>query len=283
MWMAQSASSLMEKHLKTLQDAPSLSGTLTVQPIGGAPTAWKIQLSKPNLLKIESPDGFTLLDGKTIYRYTKKDNAWTETPQTEDSAAKTSAGLETMAWQAFFDKEAFKYVQTSKVGANRNVKGAAVTELVLTLEKGTLTLLFDPKMGAARGFGYKTSDADMLVTSADLEIGKEPIPAEKFMFTAPTGAKKQEAAAADAVTFAQVQTIFRRSCMPCHGPQQRAGGHDFSTYQGVLGAIVPGNSASSPLVRSISGPTPKMPQFRPPLPKNDVATITKWVDDGAKQ
>src|SRR5262245_4156221 len=96
MYVAQSGSGALQGHVKALQDAPSLTATLAVQPIGGAPETLKVSYSKPNLLKIESASGWTLCDGKAIYVYDKKENAWTEAAAT-DEAIKSTSGLKE-AW-----------------------------------------------------------------------------------------------------------------------------------------------------------------------------------------
>ena len=282
MFIGQGGSSLLAEHVKTLQESATLSGTLTVQPIGGAPATFKISYAKPNLLKVETAEGWTLSDGKTIYSYLKKDNSWSESEATAEAIARTSGLKEGWAWRAFFDKDAFKGIVSSKAGQTRMIKGTQVTELALTMENGTATLFIDPKLGFARGFTFKTEEQDFLVTSTDISIGKEPPAANAFSFQAPEGATKQTAPVVEAVTFASVQSILNRNCMPCHSPQVRSGGHDFSSHAGVLGAVVAGSPEQSTLVRSISGPRPSMPKMRPPLMSKDVDVISKWVAAGAK-
>lgn len=284
LFFAQSGPSLLQNHVKALQDAPALTATLSVQPIGGAPATMKVALAKPNLLRIDHAEGWTLSDGTTLYEYSKKDNSWTESPVSDTAIAKAMGLPEGWAWRAFFDKDAFKGVAASKVGATRVVKGVQVTELSLTLEKGAGTLLIDPKLGFARGFMFKLEDSDLLVTSTDIQLGKESPAASAFAFQAPAGAKKSEAPKpAEGASYAQVQSIMNRACMPCHSAQRRSAGHDFTNWQGVSAAVVPGKPAESEMVRSISGPMPRMPQFRPALPARDVETISKWIEAGAKR
>lgn len=282
MFFGQGGSGVLANHVKTLQDATTLTGSLTVQPIGGAPATYKISYAKPNLIKIDTADGWTLSDGKTIYSYLKKDNSWSESDATAEAVAKTAGLKEAWAWRAFFDKDAFKSIVSSKAGQTRMVKGTQVAELVLAMENGSATLFIDPKLGIARGFTYKAEDQDFLVTSTDIAIGKEPPAADAFSFQAPSGAKKQTAPAVDAITFAAVQSVLNRNCMPCHGPQVRSGGHDLSSHAGVMGAVVAGSPEQSSLVRSVSGPRPSMPKMRPPLASKDVEAISKWVSAGAK-
>lgn len=284
LFLSQGSSTLLQNHVKALQEAPGLTATLSVLPTGGAPATVKVSFAKPNLFKIESDESTIVSDGSTLFHYSKKDNSWTETPMSDAALLKEAASAKTWAWRAFFDKDFLKAVTGSKVGANRVVKGAQVTELVLTLDKGAGTLLIDPKLGIARGFLFKDSESDLLVTSTDIQLAKEALPASQFAFVAPAGAKKEEAPKPDeGASYVQVQAIMNRACMPCHNAQQRSGGHDFTNFAGVSNSVTPGNSANSELLRSVRGPMPRMPKFRPPLPARDVETITKWIDAGAKQ
>jgi outer membrane lipoprotein-sorting protein len=283
LYFAQSGSGTLQAHVKTLQDAPSLTATLTAQPIGGAPEIYKITYSKPNFLKIETPTGWTLDDGKTIYAYDKKENTWTESPATDDSLKQTAGLNQTWAWRAFFDKDAFKALTGAKAGASRVIKGTPTTELVVTLENASATLFIDPKLGMARGFTYKSSEADLLVTSTDIAIGKEALSPDAFAFHAPADAKKVEAPKPDDATFANVRALLGHNCMPCHGPAQRSGGYDLTTYDGVLQGVTPGNPPESRILQVVSPPNPSMPKMRPPLKQSEVDMVSKWIENGAKK
>jgi hypothetical protein len=86
-----------------------------------------------------------------------------------------------------------------------------------------------------------------------------------------------------------VQPILRRNCYGCHGPAMQQSGFrlDDATlalkggYSGA--AILPGDSASSPLFHRISGAkgVPAMPPGGKPLKPEDIATLKSWIDQGA--
>jgi outer membrane lipoprotein-sorting protein len=280
-YLAQSGSGQLAGHVKALQEAGSLRATLTVQPIGGAPSTVRIAFSKPNLLRLETADGWTLSDGKTLYRYVKKDQAWTETPCSEEEIAKLLGHPGVWAWRAFFVKDAFPALVSAKPGANRILKGVPTQELALAFEKSSATLYVDPKLMIARGFARKTDESDLIVTAAEIELGPGPLPAESFAFQAPAGAQKQEAPKVVAPSFSAIQALMNRNCMPCHSAQMRSGGYDLSNHAGILQGVVAGNPKASKLVVVVSPPNPTMPQFRPPLSAKDVETISKWVEAGA--
>lgn len=94
--------------------------------------------------------------------------------------------------------------------------------------------------------------------------------------------------ASRAVTYTQVQSIFRNSCEHCHNQDKTKGGLLLDSYAALLAGgengqvIVPGNSASSRLVQMIEGTlTPRMPHKEDPLPAADVEVIRRWIDAGA--
>ncbi|MBI3856560.1 MAG: hypothetical protein HY293_12805 [Planctomycetes bacterium] len=94
---------------------------------------------------------------------------------------------------------------------------------------------------------------------------------------------------ARAASFAKdVLPILKASCGKCHSGGGAKGGIDLSSYAamkkgGKGGAVfVEGNPDKSPLVTSISGDKPDMPKKAAPLTKQQVATISAWVKEGAK-
>jgi hypothetical protein len=90
------------------------------------------------------------------------------------------------------------------------------------------------------------------------------------------------------VSFARhVQPILTQSCMPCHaGGRDARAGYDLTSYAGVIGGgsastpyIIPGKADSSKLYQMVRDG--RMP---PPgkLDSTKLATIEKWIDEGAK-
>jgi len=87
-----------------------------------------------------------------------------------------------------------------------------------------------------------------------------------------------------------MQPIFSAHCVECHGPSQQMPGLRLDRRRDALpnrvganGApIVPGNSASSPLYRRISG-TEAGAQMPPagPLKPEQIHLIKAWIDQGA--
>jgi cytochrome c len=90
---------------------------------------------------------------------------------------------------------------------------------------------------------------------------------------------------------AKVRPVFQQNCFRCHNAQRSSGGLDLTTKAGIMkggtdgAAIVPGNAANSLLVKLINhtGPDgmPGMPMGPNKLSDDDIATVTKWIADGA--
>jgi mono/diheme cytochrome c family protein len=105
------------------------------------------------------------------------------------------------------------------------------------------------------------------------------------------GCTRLQAAEPDFV--ADVQPIFARHCVACHGPEKQKSGYRLDVRElafagGDFGeaAIVAGKSADSPLVRYISGEDadmlmPPKDSEVTPLSAGEVATIRAWIDAGA--
>jgi mono/diheme cytochrome c family protein len=88
---------------------------------------------------------------------------------------------------------------------------------------------------------------------------------------------------------AQVKPIFARHCVGCHGPQMQRSGLRLDSAAGVRDggnsgpAITPGNSATSLLVKAVTGArgVTAMPQKGPRLSDADIAVLRAWIDAGA--
>ena len=102
----------------------------------------------------------------------------------------------------------------------------------------------------------------------------------------PIGAQDQTLRAA---SFAKdVMPVLKASCSKCHSGGAAKGGVDLSSYAAMMKGgkggpvFVAGDPDKSPLVTSISGDKPEMPKKAAPLKKEQVALISAWVKEGAK-
>jgi hypothetical protein len=105
-------------------------------------------------------------------------------------------------------------------------------------------------------------------------------------------APKAETPATSDVSFAKdIQPMLTQTCMPCHaGGKDAKGKYDVTSYAGTMGNgldstpnVIAGNADSSTLYHLVSGTVqPQMPKGRPALDAGQLATIKKWIDQGAK-
>lgn len=90
--------------------------------------------------------------------------------------------------------------------------------------------------------------------------------------------------------FKDVRPIVQQHCIGCHQPAKDGGGYIMTEYAALLRkgesnkvAVTPGKPEASHLLTLITPRDGKaeMPQGRPPLSAEQLATITQWIKDGA--
>ena len=87
-----------------------------------------------------------------------------------------------------------------------------------------------------------------------------------------------------------IQPILERSCLSCHGAEKQRSGfrldqRSHAIKGGELGvAIVPGQSAESPLIRMVAGLEAglEMPPKGDRLTPEEIGQLRRWIDDGAQ-
>ena len=88
----------------------------------------------------------------------------------------------------------------------------------------------------------------------------------------------------------EVQPIFEKNCVKCHGPEKQKSGYRLDVRAVALTGgeehapnIVPGKSAESPLIRFVAGldADVKMPPKGDALTVEQVAVLRAWIDQGA--
>jgi WD40 repeat protein/mono/diheme cytochrome c family protein len=82
--------------------------------------------------------------------------------------------------------------------------------------------------------------------------------------------------------------ILRANCVACHKPGKAKGQLDLSTFPALMKggkageAIHAGKPETSELIETVSGDEPEMPKDGEPLTPEEVAVITRWIAEGAK-
>jgi mono/diheme cytochrome c family protein len=88
----------------------------------------------------------------------------------------------------------------------------------------------------------------------------------------------------------EVRPILKERCFECHGPDKQKGGLRLDQKEGLFAggdsgdpAVVPGKSAASALIKMVTSTDPDetMPPKGKRLAPEQIASIKRWIDDGA--
>ncbi|MDQ2901887.1 MAG: c-type cytochrome, partial [Acidobacteriota bacterium] len=81
----------------------------------------------------------------------------------------------------------------------------------------------------------------------------------------------------------EIQPLFQKRCILCHGPNMQASGLRLDRRDAALRVIQPGNSSASRIVAMVSGTGPKvMPPVGDRLTPQQISLLKTWIDQGAK-
>lgn len=89
----------------------------------------------------------------------------------------------------------------------------------------------------------------------------------------------------------QVKPLINKKCINCHGGVKKQGGFSLLFREEALArtksgkrAIIPGDAANSEMIRrlTLDDPEERMPYQHPPLTKEEIKMLTRWIDQGAK-
>jgi mono/diheme cytochrome c family protein len=104
-------------------------------------------------------------------------------------------------------------------------------------------------------------------------------------------AKEGESAPAEVSYYRDIRPIFQANCQGCHQPAKRGGEYEMTDFASLIqggetgeAAVVPGKPEESYLIAQIKPENGEaaMPKDKPPLPDSDVAKITLWIKQGAR-
>ena len=276
-------------HAAAMLGAESATMTLNVTPVGGTPDTWTITLGKPGSHIYDTALFIEVCDGKTVWNLDKQANTYTEVPA--DAASQADFVKNKLPWvfSAFYDKDWESHVLSAKPGKDRKVSGVDVKEYQVTVKASpapmTFTVMVDPKTKLVRGavMPSKAPDgADTIIFAKSITLGGA-LPAGTFAFNPPAGAKKFEKPAVQSVPYAEVQAVFDRNCIGCHGASTQKDGIRLDSYSAVMGSrvVTPGDGENSRIVRNMSGRGKIMPPAGK-LPQDQIDKVKAWIAAGAK-
>lgn len=191
---AQSGSSVLQAFVKTVNDAPSVSAEFMTQLVGGSPTNYRIDLAKPDKVRIDSPSTLIVADGKTVTTFDKSSNTYFKAPQTAKSISEILASDDLSLWQAFFNAKAFEKVASAKDKGEKVIGGTKfkVVEVVKDAQgRVTQTLFFDSNNLLKRAQGEikdpnGNATSIMIARSVEVKAYRE----SDFAFAPPSGSRE---------------------------------------------------------------------------------------------
>jgi len=139
------------------------------------------------------------------------------------------------------------------------------------------------------GLGWRAGLLAVLISLSLLAADKDKKPVD--------ASKLPPAAAKTGLTFEKdIKPILEKSCVKCHSGEKPKSKYRMDSLANVIkggesgdAAIVPGNSAKSPMVHYVADlvedmempPTDKRDKY-PQLTKDQIGLIRAWIDQGAK-
>ena len=90
---------------------------------------------------------------------------------------------------------------------------------------------------------------------------------------------------------AEVKPLINKKCISCHGGVKRQSGFSLLFRQEALAvnksgkvAIIPGDAENSEMIKRLylTDPEERMPYKHPPLSKDEISILKKWINEGAK-
>ncbi len=189
-------SQLLANFNKALSDAKSLSTNYRVVPVNGTPIEITVELAKPNMAKIDTPNELIVADGTTITTFNKVDKSYFKKPQTAGDLKNLFQGDELSIWAGFFNSKALANVPAAKSLGTKNRKGMTLNVVeAWTDAKGrkTVTFYLNSQDNVARQAEIVINDQGVkdttVIDTKTLTLGGD-LPKDAFAFKAPSGAKE---------------------------------------------------------------------------------------------
>lgn len=281
--LAINAPSLLQRNTDALTKAESATVKFKMIAAGGATTEQSLTLSKPNMLKWDTPAQLVLCDGKSVTTYDKAKKTYTVVPITEGAPTSLMGSEAVWAWTAFFNPKIGEQILTEKKGKTLSQRGVSLTEAIIARKGGEITLLVDDASGLVKGGNYISKDGTSMIFQAEVTVSAKPAAPEKFAWVAPEGATEATIAAASGLHYADIKPILDSKCVNCHGGANGTKGRvNLSSYQSIMSSRVINKDTpeNSRMIREMRRGS------MPPgggMPSDDIDKISQWIKDGANE
>lgn len=191
------AAETVRRFAAALHKAEGLNASMTIQVVGGTRRSVNLQLSKPNLARVDTPEKLIVADGEKVTFYDKSQKVYFTRKQTAEELAKALGEQELGVFMPFFDEKAVDGMfRTAKAEPNANRKGVEYQVVSVTLAGATgksMKLYLRKDDGIIRLAELTTgagANAQITVIDATNLTLAKPAGEGTFAFKAPDGSKE---------------------------------------------------------------------------------------------
>lgn len=193
--VANSVSAGLDSYVNALSNAKSLKAEYTVNVIGGTSRSYNVELSKPNMARIDKPGEIIVADGTNILTYNKKDKTYFKQPQTPNDFAAMFREDELSLFAPFFNSKSFQNIKATD-GGPKTRKGMQLRLINGSMDQGRkLANFFLDESNLARQVELVYTDQNVrwLIDTKSIAVGGEELGANAFAFKAPEGSRELSA------------------------------------------------------------------------------------------
>lgn len=191
-FLCASTAASLQGYVDTLSAAKSLKAEYSVNVVGGgSKKAFSVELSKPNMARIDRENELVIADGKDILTFDKKANTYYKRPQTAAELNTLFADDELSIFKPFFDAKSFAGISASD-GGTKTRKGMQLRLFNGTMDKGRKLANFyidDQNLARQVELVYPDKDIRWLIDTQSFAVNGETS-ADAFAFKAPSGARE---------------------------------------------------------------------------------------------
>lgn len=183
---------ILTDYAKTLQSAKAFKVDYTIQTVGGIPQTLRVELSKPNLARIETPNSLIVADGKNISTYDKAGKTYMVNPETDKGLNNLLTGNGLSLFQPFFSKTALNPAAMADSMGSTDIGGVQMKRVKFMTNPDSTTVGFfgtDHLLHKAQiTSGADSKSQVQIMNTSALEV-LDTAPASDFTFTPPSDAK----------------------------------------------------------------------------------------------
>lgn len=188
-------SDLLAGMAQALNRAQSVKASYSITPIGGASVDYTVELSKPNLARIEGPSRLVIATGKDVVTFDKDLNAFVRRPQLSNDATKILAPSSTEMFVPFFEPNYYQNVVNPRSVGRVNRKGQILEAVQYStgsfpFKQWTYYVSPDDQLPRQAQFVLKTDTSTTTSVYDTRSVSTDPIPAERFEWKPAAEAKE---------------------------------------------------------------------------------------------